>query len=56
MSQWKKQFLSNASAAFGGERKGSEIDYDAREAVLYQQICKLQMELDWLKKKVAQLG
>ena len=52
VSPWKKQLLSNASAAFGGERKGSEIDYDAREAVLYQQICKLQMELDWLTTKL----
>jgi len=43
-------------AAFGGDRKGSEVDHEAREAALYQQIGKLQMELDWLKKKVAQLG
>jgi putative transposase len=56
VSQWKKQLLANASAAFGSDRKGSEVDHDAREAVLYQQIGKLQMELDWLKKKVAQLG
>jgi transposase-like protein len=55
VSQWKKQLLENASAAFSGDRKVSEVDHDAREAVLYQQIGKLQMELDWLKKKVAQL-
>jgi transposase-like protein len=56
VSQWKKQLLANASAAFGSDREGSEVDHDAREALLYQQIGKLQMELDWLKKKVAQLG
>jgi transposase len=55
VSQWKKQLLDNAGAAFGGDRKGSEVDHEAREAALYQQIGKLQMELDWLKKKVAQL-
>jgi transposase-like protein len=56
VSQWKKQLLANADAAFGGDRKASEVDHEAREAVFYQQIGKLQMELDWLKKKVAQLG
>jgi putative transposase len=55
ISLWKKQLLAGASAAFSGERKRAEVDHEAREAELYQQIGKLQMELDWLKKKVAQL-
>ena len=56
VSQWKKQLQENAGAAFGTNRQGPQVDHEAREAPLYQQIGKLQMELDWLKKKVAQLG
>ena len=48
---WKKQFLSNAGAAFG---KGNSTQNDQEEQVskLYEQIGKLQMQNDWLKKKL----
>jgi len=55
VSQWKKQLLEGAAAAFEGERR-QEVDHEAREAALYQQVGKLQMELDWLKKKAAQFA
>lgn len=52
ISQWKKQLVEGAAAAFESEHR-HEVDHEAREAALYQQIGKLQMELDWLKKKAA---
>ena len=57
ISQWKKQFLDGAVEVFaeGHKSRRPDVDHQALEAELYQQIGKLQMELDWLKKKVATL-
>ena len=55
ISQWKKQLLDGAAEVFADGRQRGQVDQESREAELYQQIGKLQMELDWLKKKVATL-
>jgi transposase-like protein len=55
ISAWKKQLLDNVAEVFADGRKQESIDHESREAELYQQIGKLQMQLDWLKKKVATL-
>lgn len=55
ISQWKKQLLDGAAEIFADGRKRDDVDHESREAELYQQIGKLQMELDWLKKKAAAL-
>jgi len=55
ISLWKKQLLEGALGVFAEGRKRADVDYEAREAELYQQIGRLQMELDWLKKKAATL-
>ena len=53
ISQWKKEFLSNAEQAFGGSDSRSELTSLKEERdSLYQQIGKLSMENEWLKKKV----
>lgn len=50
VSQWKKQLRQGAAALFG--RKATEpVDEEAITAPLYQEIGRLKMELDWLKKK-----
>jgi len=51
ITQWKKKLLSEAEEVF--ERPGSQSKHsqESKEAELYQQIGKLQMELEWLKKK-----
>ncbi len=49
ISQWKRQLLEGATDLFG--RKRREVDPDALTAPLYQEIGRLKMELDWLKKK-----
>jgi putative transposase len=55
ISAWKKQLLDNVAEIFADGRKHETVDHESREAELYQQIGKLQMQLDWLKKKVATL-
>ena len=50
VSQWKKQLLEGSSELFTREKKSQSKDEgQAKEAGLFQQIGKLQMELEWLK-------
>ena len=55
VSQWKSQLLSNASSVFAS---GSVpvADAEQAQAPLFEKIGRLEMELDWLKKKAARLG
>jgi len=51
---WKKQLLSGAEQAFesaGGKVPSSD---EPQVAELYEQIGRLKVELEWLKKKVAE--
>ena len=50
ISQWKKQALEGLPEVFANHRgpKGKE---ETLQAALYQQIGRLQMEVEWLKKK-----
>jgi putative transposase len=51
VTQWKKQLLESASEVFSNGR-GHAADADEEiKSELYQQIGKLQVEVDWLKKK-----
>ena len=52
VSQWKRQLLDGASELFTrGKQRKDTGESQAKEAELFQQIGKLQMELEWLKKK-----
>ena len=52
VSQWKRQLLDGASELFTrGKKNKDQEERQAKEAELFQQIGKLQMELEWLKKK-----
>src|SRR5436309_2519620 len=54
---WKKQLLQNAEDLFsGGSSRAAATDHEALQAQLYEQIGRLKMELDWVKKKSAGLG
>ena len=55
INSWKKQLLEGASDSFSRGRKKREADYEAEKDRLYQQVGKLQVELDWLKKKTGHL-
>ena len=51
VTKWKKQVLEGASGIFSsGKAQASEADEQV-QAELYQQIGKLQVEVEWLKKK-----
>jgi putative transposase len=57
VQQWKKQLLAGAASLFEtGDRSQVAGAQQAREAELFEQIGRLNMELDWLKKKAAGLG
>jgi putative transposase len=49
---WKKQLLTEASTIFSAKRENDEREQEELTARLYQQIGQLQVELDWLKKKL----
>ena len=54
VTTWKKQLLSGASGVFeGGGSTPSKSD-EPEAAELYEQIGRLKVELEWLKKKVAE--
>jgi len=53
--KWKRRVLDGAEELFtrpGEDRPGDETEVTE----LYEQIGRLKMELEWLKKKVAQFG
>ena len=51
---WKKQLTAGAPDLFAsGARAADAADAEARQAELFEQIGRLKMELEWLKKKVA---
>lgn len=56
ISRWKNQLLEQAQETFSGKADRSAEQAEAREAELYEQIGRLKMELEWLKKKVDGLG
>ncbi|MEM6699848.1 MAG: IS3 family transposase [Bacteroidota bacterium] len=55
VSQWKKQALSGLEDLFRDHRlvEQDRVDQEALISRLYEQVGKLQVELDWLKKKLA---
>jgi transposase-like protein len=55
VNQWKRKLLEEAPVLF--ERENGARRSEAFETTeLYEQIGRLKMELDWLKKKSAELG
>jgi putative transposase len=56
VAQWKKQLLEQASSAFDGESGSVASAGSSNEAELYEQIGRLKMELEWLKKKLGGLA
>jgi len=52
---WKRQLLEGAPEIFERGRSSlREQEFKQREAELYQEIGRLKMELEWLKKKAAE--
>ena len=49
--QWRKQLLEELPRLFSDRRRKQEKDNGELRSELYQQIGRLKVELDWLKKK-----
>ena len=56
VGQWKKTLVEKGSAIFGTPHRKDEKKRDKQETELYEQIGRLKMELEWLKKKSGQIG
>lgn len=53
VSTWKRQLLAEGPAVFSNGATRNLEAQAVREAELYEQIGRLKMELEWLKKKAA---
>jgi len=51
VTHWKKQLLEGAAEIFSNGKRAAADAEEELKAELYQQIGKLQVEVDWLKKK-----
>jgi transposase-like protein len=50
ITAWKKEFLENAGKAFGDSDDLSEAAEDEIKTPLYEQIGRMKVEIDWMKK------
>jgi putative transposase len=53
---WKKQLLAGAQQVFSNGGTAASTDSEAQKSELFEQIGRLKMELEWLKKKVGPLA
>jgi transposase len=51
VGQWKKEIQEQAKTLFEGKRGPKPLAAHKEPELLYSEIGKLKMELDWLKKK-----
>ena len=56
ITDWKRQVLEAMPAVFGRRKAADARASEAHEARLYEQVGKLQVVLEWMKKKARQLG
>lgn len=56
ISKWKAQLVESASGVFRDGREKKKEKNSIREEELYEQIGRLKVELDWLKKKLDEAG
>jgi transposase len=53
---WKKQLLAGADQVFRNGSTAAAAGAEAQKAELFEQIGRLKVELEWLKKKVGPLA
>lgn len=53
--KWRKQLLRDGANVFGSKLGRQLREKTEQEAELYEQIGRLKMEMEWLKKKAAHL-
>jgi transposase-like protein len=54
ISEWKSQLLEEGATIFTTATVRQQKEQEALQAQLYEQIGRLRMEMEWLKKKVAE--
>ena len=52
ITSWKKEFIENAEQVFESENNWKAAELEKEKDELYKQIGQLQVENNWLKKKV----
>jgi transposase-like protein len=55
IGQWRKVLLSGLSEVFSDKRQKQDENTEEEKARLYEEIGRLKIELDWLKKKSERL-
>lgn len=53
IGQWKRQLLENGADVFTQNGTTVQAEQEAAQSELYEQIGRLKMEIEWLKKKAA---
>jgi transposase-like protein len=51
VTSWKKQLLEEMSGIFSDKRKREKLAEEDDKSKLYEEIGRLKIEVDWLKKK-----
>ncbi len=54
ISEWKQQLLQDGPSVFNSRTARQQREQEALQCELYEQIGRLKMELEWLKKKAAE--
>ena len=56
VSQWKRQLLDDGAEIFARNGTSNQQEQEVIQTELYEQIGRLKMELEWLKKKATLLS
>ena len=56
ISGWKRELLAGGATLFSSKKARQEREQEALQSELYEQIGRLKMEMEWLKKKAARYG
>ena len=56
IGQWRRALLAGVKELFSDRRRRRAEDDEVEKARLYEEIGRLKVELDWLKKKSALFG
>ena len=56
ISDWKRRLLDEGASVFQTNGTSQQRQHEAEQAELYEQIGRLKMELEWLKKRSARGG
>jgi putative transposase len=56
ISEWKRRLLEEGASVFQMNGTSQQRQHEAEQADLYEQIGRLKMELEWLKKRTARFS